>query len=113
MSARMAVSVLVMLLLCGVTVVLARRFRDVPPARVLVNLLFPFSQICIVAFLLFYSLKYDLPDWMFAIVAVVGALCGPADLALFKALREAEERDASRAGSPVGGAGAVAGGLSG
>ena len=33
---------------------------------------------------------------MFAIVAVVGALCGPADLALFKALREAEERDASR-----------------
>lgn len=96
MSARMAVSVLVMLLLCGVTVVLARRFRDVPPARVLVNLLFPFSQICIVAFLLFYSLKYDLPDWMFAIVAVVGALCGPADLALFKALREAEERDASR-----------------
>ena len=44
MSARMAVSVLVMLLLCGVTVVLARRFRDVPPARVLVNLLFPFRE---------------------------------------------------------------------
>ena len=91
MIVRMIIAVGVLLLMCAIMAVLARRLRGVPPTRLLINLLFPFSQLCIVAFLFYYAIAYELPFWMFALVAVVGALCGPVDLVLFKAL-EAQEQ---------------------
>ena len=96
MIVRMIIAVGVLLLMCAIMAVLARRLRGVPPTRLLINLLFPFSQLCIVAFLFYYAIAYELPFWMFALVAVVGALCGPVDLVLFKALEESEKRELSR-----------------
>lgn len=54
-------------------------------------LLFPASQLAIAAFLLVYVAVFELPLWLFAAIAISAALCGPADLMLFKALSEAEE----------------------
>lgn len=96
MVVRVAVAVCVLLLMCSIMVVLARRLRGVPPARLLINLLFPFSQLCIVAFLLYYAIAYSLPLWMFVLIVVVGTLCGPVDLLLFRALEESEKRELSR-----------------
>ena len=96
MIVRMIIAVGVLLLMCAIMAVLARRLRGVPPTRLLINLLFPFSQLCIVAFLFYYAIAYELPFWMFALVAVVGALCGPVDLVLFKTLEESEKRELSR-----------------
>ena len=73
MIVRMIIAVGVLLLMCAIMAVLARRLRGVPPTRLLINLLFPFSQLCIVAFLFYYAIAYELPFWMFALVAVVGA----------------------------------------
>lgn len=92
----MVVASCVLLLMCAVMLVLAKRLRGVPPTRLLVNLLFPLSQLCIVSFLFYYVTAYALPVWMFVLVAVVGALCGPVDLLLFKALEESEKRELSR-----------------
>ena len=112
MIVRMIIAVGVLLLMCAIMAVLARRLRGVPPTRLLINLLFPFSQLCIVAFLFYYAIAYELPFWMFALVAVVGALCGPVDLVLFKALEESEKREAvpracASAGRAVASAGTV------
>lgn len=96
MIARELVAVCVVLLMCAVMAVLAWRLRDVSPGRLLINLLFPFSQLCIVAFLFYYAVAYDLPPWMFVLVVAVGLLCGPVDLLLFKALEESEKRELSR-----------------
>ena len=74
MIVRMIIAVGVLLLMCAIMAVLARRLRGVPPTRLLINLLFPFSQLCIVAFLFYYAIAYELPFWMFALVAVVGAV---------------------------------------
>lgn len=96
MIAQSVVAACVVLFMCAVMAVLAWRLRGIPTGRLLVNLLFPFSQLCIVAFLFFYAIVYDLPLWMFALVVVVGLLCGPVDLVLFKALGESEKRELSR-----------------
>lgn len=96
MVVRVAVAACVLLLMCSIMVVLARRLRDVPPARLLINLLFPFSQLCIVVFLFYYAIAYFLPLWMFVLIVVVGTLCGPVDLLLFRALEESEKRELSR-----------------
>lgn len=96
MIVRVAVAACVLLLMCSIMVVLARRLRDVPPARLLINLLFPFSQLCIVVFLFYYAIAYFLPLWMFVLIVVVGTLCGPVDLLLFRALEESEKRELSR-----------------
>lgn len=96
MIARIAGAVCVVLVMCAVVVLLARRLRDVSLDRLLINLLFPFSQLCIVVFLFYCTIAYELPLWMFVVVVVVGLLCGPVDLVLFKALRESEERELSR-----------------
>ena len=96
MIPRIVFAVGVALFMCAVMAVLARRLRDVSLDRLLINLLFPFSQLCIVAFLLYCTIAYELPLWMFVAVVVVGLLCGPVDLVLFKALRESEGRELSR-----------------
>lgn len=96
MIVKSIAGICVLLFMCAVMVVLARQLRGISVGRLLVNLLFPFSQLCIVAFLLYYALAFNLPDWMFALVVVVGVLCGPIDLVLFRALRESEERELSR-----------------
>lgn len=96
MVVRIVIAACALLLMCAIMGVLARRLRGVSPTRLLVNLLFPFSQLCIVAFLFYYVIAYSLPAWMFVLVTVVGALCGPVDLLLFKALEESEKRELSR-----------------
>lgn len=96
MIAKNAVSACVVLFMCAVMVVLARGFRGISPGRLAINLLFPFSQLCIIVFLFYYTVVYELPTWVFLLVVVIGLLCGPVDLALFRALREAEERELSR-----------------
>lgn len=96
MVVRIVIAACALLLMCAIMGVLARRLRGVPPTRLLINLLFPFSQLCIVAFLFYYVIAYSLPAWMFVLVTVVGALCGPVDLLLFKALEESEKRELSR-----------------
>lgn len=96
MNVRLVLAACVLLFMCAVMVVLARRLRGLAPMRLLINLLFPLSQLCIVAFLLYYAVEYDLPWWMFVLTAAMGILCGPVDLLLFKALRESEERELSR-----------------
>lgn len=96
MVVRNVIAACVLLLMCAFMAVLARRLRGVATSRLLINLLFPLSQLCIVAFLFFHAIAYDLSLWMFALVAIVGILCGPVDLLLFKALEESEKRELSR-----------------
>ena len=96
MVVRSAVAACVLLFMCVVMTVLARRLRGVSPARLAVNMLFPFSQLLIVAFLLYYAIAYELVWWMFGLIVAVGLLCGPIDLKLFGALRESEQRELSR-----------------
>ncbi|WP_080800217.1 ATP-binding protein [Arabiibacter massiliensis] len=93
---RNAIAIGALLLMCAFMVMLARRLRGIAPARLLINLLFPFSQLCIAAFLLYYAIAYDLPLWMFVLIVAVSILCGPVDLVLFKMLGESEERELSR-----------------
>ncbi len=62
-------------------------------SRKFVYLLFPASQAAIVAFLLFCTLARDLPSWLLVVTVGIGVLCIPVDLLLFRALREAEEKD--------------------
>lgn len=93
MMTRAVVAACVLLFMCAGMVVLARRLRGVATSRILVSMLFPLSQILIIAFLSFYAIFFDLPTWLFVLSMVLGVACGPVDLALFKALREAEERD--------------------
>ena len=93
MSARVVTAGAVLLALVVVTVVLARRLGGAPVSRRAVELLFPASQAVVLVFLFYFLLAYDLPAWLFALTAAVGILCGPCDLALFKALRTAEEKE--------------------
>lgn len=93
MIALYATAAVVLANLSGIMVVLARKLRGVSLSRRIVNLLFPFSQLCLVAFLFCYVVAFELSVWFFVFTAVVGVLCGPVDLILFKALREAEEKD--------------------
>ena len=58
MIARIAGAVCVVLVMCVVVVLLARRLRDVSLDRLLINLLFPFSQLCIVVFLFYCTIAY-------------------------------------------------------
>lgn len=75
------------------TIILTRELKDIPRLRRWANLLFPLSQISILGFLFYYLITFDLPFWLIVVVAVVGVLCGVGDIALFKALRTAEEKE--------------------
>ena len=90
---RIIVAACVLAFMCAGAAVLVRRLRGVAASRVLVSMLFPASQIVIIAFLSFYAVSFNLPTWLFALSMVLGIACVPVDLALFGALREAEERD--------------------
>lgn len=90
---RPVVAVVVLLIMGAFSVALVRGRRDMPLSRRLINALFPLSQMCVVAFLFYYAIVYDLPLWVFAATVAAGVVCCPVDAILFKALREAEEKD--------------------
>ena len=55
----------------------------------LLCMLFPISQICLIAFPLACSARYELPAAAYVALIVLGFACGPVDLLLFRALDQA------------------------
>lgn len=92
MTVRVAVASAVLVWIVAIALVLVWRMRETPIRRLVINLLFPASQLGLVSSLLCYAIVFDLPTWLFSLAVVVGLLCGPADLALFKAVRESDDR---------------------
>ena len=58
-------------------------------AQKLLCVLFPLSQICLLAYPLACSASYELPAGVYASLIVLGIVCGPVDLLLFRALDQA------------------------
>ena len=58
-------------------------------AQKLLCVLFPLSQICLIAFPLACSARYELSVAAYVLLIVLGFACGPVDLLLFRALDQA------------------------
>ena len=74
-----------------------RGTRSFPRARRWASLLFPFSQIAVVGFLLYVLWAGSFPTWMFAAITAMSVLCTASDHFLFKGLLSAEERGLAEA----------------
>ena len=65
------------------------KLRSARLMQKLACMLFPLSQICLIAYPLACSASYELPAGVYATLVVLGAACGPVDLLLFRALDQA------------------------
>lgn len=65
------------------------KLRDARLMQKLLCMLFPISQICLIAFPLACSARYGLPAAVYVSLIVLGIACGPVDLLLFRALDQA------------------------
>ncbi len=91
--AKVLIVLLTMVVLALATAGLVRQLKSSPNPRRWVNLLFPLSQICMIGFLFYNLFDYDLPLWLFALVAAIGMLCAAGDLVLFEALVSSERKE--------------------
>ncbi len=65
------------------------KLRSARLMQKLLCMLFPLSQICLIAYPLACSTRYELPVAAYASLIVLGIVCGPVDLLLFRALDQA------------------------
>lgn len=65
------------------------KLRSARLMQKLLCMLFPLSQICLIAYPLACSTRYELPAAAYASLIVFGIVCGPVDLLLFRALDQA------------------------
>lgn len=65
------------------------KLRDARLMQKLLCMLFPISQICLIAFPLACSARYGLSAAVYVSLIVLGIACGPVDLLLFHALDQA------------------------
>ena len=65
------------------------KLRSAHLAQKLLCVLFPLSQICLIAFPLACSTRYELSAAVYVLLIVLGIACGPVDLLLFRALDQA------------------------
>lgn len=65
------------------------KLRDARLMQKLLCMLFPISQICLIAFPLACSARYGLSAAVYMSLIVLGVACGPVDLLLFRALDQA------------------------
>lgn len=65
------------------------KLRSARLAQKLLCVLFPLSQICLLAYPLACSARYELPPAAYASLIALGFACGPVDLLLFRALDQA------------------------
>ena len=65
------------------------KLRSARLMQKLLCMLFPLSQICLIAYPLACSASYELPAGVYASLIVLGIVCGPVDLLLFCALDQA------------------------
>lgn len=65
------------------------KLRSARLAQKLLCVLFPLSQICLIAFPLACSTRYELSAAVYVPLIVLGIACGPVDLLLFRALDQA------------------------
>ena len=65
------------------------KLRSARLVQKLLCMLFPLSQICLIAYPLACSASYELPAGVYASLVVLGIVCGPVDLLLFRALDQA------------------------
>ncbi len=65
------------------------KLRDARLMQKLLCMLFPISQICLIAFPLACSARYGLSAAVYVALIVLGIACGPVDLLLFRALDQA------------------------
>ena len=65
------------------------KLRSARLMQKLLCMLFPLSQICLIAYPLACSASYELPAGVYASLIVLGIVCGPVDLLLFRALDQA------------------------
>lgn len=86
-----AVASLGALAAAAVVLMLPRRGAAGPRRRS--NLLLPASQLALAAFMLHHIVAFDLPEWLFALVAGTCFACALGDVVLFGALRKAERAD--------------------
>lgn len=92
--ARVAVAAAVIALFAASMILRLRASRGVPALRRWAALLFPLSQLAVLAFLFAFMVDRAVPLWVFLVSVGVGAMCLVADRALFKALAVAEEKEA-------------------
>lgn len=72
-----------------IAVICQRKLRGVSPWRRLLSMLFPASQLCLALFALSAAAAYGALPAPVVVVAVAGVACGPVDILLFRALRDA------------------------
>lgn len=65
------------------------KLRSAHLVQKLLCVLFPLSQICLIAFPLACSTRYELSAAVYVPLIVLGFACGPVDLLLFRALDQA------------------------
>lgn len=65
------------------------KLRSARLMQKLLCMLFPLSQICLIAYPLACSTRYELPVAAYMSLIVLGIVCGPVDLLLFRALDQA------------------------
>ena len=65
------------------------KLRSARLMQKLLCMLFPLSQICLIAYPLVCSASYELPAAAYASLIVLGIACGLVDLLLFRALDQA------------------------
>lgn len=96
MAARIALISAAFLVHTACSLALVFGMPDVPLRRRFVNLLYPLSQLAILAFLGGCFVHFELPWWTGAVVAALAVACSAGNVALFKALYAAERRDIAR-----------------
>ena len=72
-----------------ITVLCLRKLHGVSLWRRICSLLFPASQLCLVLFALWCAAAYAAPPAPAIVLGVLAVACGPVDLLLFRALRDA------------------------
>lgn len=88
-SPALSVAICLTAYLLVITVLCQRKLQGVIWWRRLLSLLFPVSQLCLVLFALGAAVAYSAPPAPVVAIAAVGIACGPVDMLLFQALRDA------------------------
>lgn len=93
MGGRIVVATCVLFALLASTMAIALRLKGAGRSRCLASALLPASQLCAVAFLIYCTIAFQLPGWLFFLVALSGVVCVAVDARLFREMREAERKE--------------------
>ena len=93
MSGKWLIAVAALVALAAASVILMLPRRKAALSRRWSNLLLPATQLGLAAFMFFYVVEFDLPEWLFVLITVSCFVCALGDVVLFRALWKAEQAD--------------------